>query len=408
MCRWLLMIKFKWSNLILFLLLFSFVLLVGGTMPYFLLYIFLLYFLIPLFHCLITLERLQGFIYIPEGSHFVGESIEIEYRLENRSFLSIPFLEIHSEITKNLTGKATKNIILNLNRKESYSNKESVVLNRRGYYKLGQIGIIIKDVFKLYSFKKKFVNKTSLLIYPEIIELTNFKITAGFQPGELLVQNTTFIDKNRTKNLRDYIEGEDSIKSIHWKLSAKMDIPIIKEYESRVDTNVVIFIDNYFVDFKKDVDRYLEDRQVDIALSISNYCLNQNIEVNLQTQEGENFTEIIGEGKSDLKFFLENLAKFNSNGKFPIKSLIGTRMETIQKGSTVIIITTRLDKSVGSICIQLKIRKLNPVIAIVLDNINNTGYLDLNIEKNLIQEGIPVYLLNRDKNVKETLEAYYG
>lgn len=401
------MIKFKWINLFLFVFLFSFVLLVGGAMPYFLLYMFLLYYLIPLFHCLIVLNKIQGSIHIPEGSHFVGESIEIEYKLINKSLLSIPFLEIQSEIRKSLSRNSTKNIILSLNGKESYSNKESVVLNRRGYYTLGQIGITIKDVFNLYSFKKKFINNTSLLIFPEIIELNNFKITAGFQQGELLVQNTAFLDKNRTRNLRAYIEG-DSVKSIHWKLSAKMDVPIIKEYESRVDTNVVIFIDNYFIDFKNDVDRYLEDRLVDIALGISNYCLTQNIEVKLYTQEEENPINIIGETKSDLKVFLETLARFKSNGKFPIKSLIGTKMDTLQKGSTVIIITTKLDKSIGSICIELKIRMLNPVIAIVLDNINSIGYLDLDIERNLTQEGIPVYLFNRDKNVKETLEAYYG
>lgn len=399
--------KSKWINLILFALLLSFALFVGGAMPYFLLYIFLLTFIIPLLHCLIILNRLQGSIHIPEGSHFVGEIIEIEYRLENRSFFLIPFLEVQNTITKSLSGNGTKNIILSLDRSEIYSNKESVVLNRRGYYKLGQIEINIKDVFNLYSFKKKFINKTSLLIFPEVIELSNFRITTGFQPGELLINNTAFLDINRTKNLRDYIEG-DSVKSIHWKLSAKVDAPIIKEYESRVDTNVVIFIDNHFEALEKDVDRYLEDRQVDIALSISNYCLNQNIEVNLYTQEETNITEIKGAGKSDLKLFLENLAKFSSNGRYAITSLIENKLETIQKGSSVIIVTTRLDKSLGSVCIQLKIRQLNPIIAIVLDNKNNTGYLNLDIEKNLIQEGIPVYLFDQNKNIKETLEAYYG
>ena len=53
-----------------------------------------------------------------------------------------------------------------------------------------------------------------LLIYPEIIGLTTFKISTSQQAGDLLIRDSSFQDKSRIYSLREYLEG-DSIKSIH-------------------------------------------------------------------------------------------------------------------------------------------------------------------------------------------------
>lgn len=390
-----------------FIILFSFVILVGGTMPYFLFYIFLLTFILPLIHNLITLNKLEGSVKIPSESLFTGDTITIEYRVENGSFFNIPYMEIQSDITRQLAGKDASKVLLALDKKKSFTNKESVILKRRGFYQLGELNVTIRDVFRLYSFKKKIISNMSLLVYPETINLSTFEITAGLQAGELLIYNSSFQDKSRVSSLRDYKAG-DSVKSMHWKLSAKKDNPIVKDYESRVDTNAVIFIDNSKLLYKKDVDRRLEDKAADIALSIINYCLNNSIEVSLETQNEEKYIEIQGQQNSDLKPFLEALARFSGNGALEIRSLLMLRIDTIKKGSTVIIITPNLDKSMGTNAIELKDKNLNPLLIIVTDMSNKTGYIDLTIKKRLNQEGIPVYILDHKTSVKETLEVQHG
>lgn len=390
-----------------FIMLFTFVILVGGTMPYFLFYIFLLTFILPLIHSLVTLNNLQGSVKIPSESLFTGDTINIEYQVENRSFFNIPYMEIQSDFTRQLAGKDISKVLLALDKKKSFNNKESIILKRRGYYQLGELNVTIRDVFRFYSFKKKIVSNTSLLVYPETINLSTFEITAGLQAGELLIHNSSFQDKSRVSSLRDYREG-DSVKSMHWKLSARKDNPIVKDYESRVDTNAVIFMDNNKLLFKKDVDRRLEDKAADIALSIINYCLNNSIEISLETQNEENYIEIQGQQNSDLKSFLEGLARFSGNGSLDIRSLLMLRIDTIKKGSTVIIITPNLDKSMGTNAIELKDKNLNPLLIIVTDMSNKTGYIDLTIKKRLNQEGIPVYILDHKTSVKETLEVHHG
>lgn len=399
--------RLKIGPSLIFLIILAFVLLVGGTMPYFLFYIFLLTFLLPLVHSLVTLTCLKGSVNIPSESLFSEESISIEYKIKNMSVFRTAYLEIYSDIAKQLTGLDSPKVTLVLGKKESFAHKETVLLKRRGYYQLGEIDVTIRDVFGFYSFKKKITSSTSLLVYPKTINLSTFKITASHQSGEALVQDSVFQDKSRVASLREYREG-DSVKAIHWKLSAKKAIPIVKDYDNYGDTYATIFIDNDAKLFKDDVDRRLEDKAANAALSIVNYCLNQNIEVSLETQNDRSCIKIQGQQKSDFKPFLETLARFKGNGALNFKSLLMPRIETLKRSSTVIIITPNFDKEMGAQGIQLKIKNFNPLFIVITDIENKTGYIDRMVEKMLNQEGIPIYILDHNTSIKEALEVYNG
>ncbi len=312
-------------------------------------------------------------------------------------------MEIKSHIVKQLTGKDSPKIITSLNPKKSFTFKETVILKKRGYYELGEIQITIKDIFGLYSLNKNFSTKASLLVYPETIELSTFKIIAVEQSGELMVKDPTFQDKSRIASIRDYREG-DSIKSIHWKLTAKLDQPIIKEYENRGDTRVSMFIDNYQKHFLKDVDRRLEDKIAEVALSIINYYINRNIYIELRTQYQNEIVQIQGEQKYHIKSFLDFLAKFKGNGSIDFNTFITPQLEILKKDTTAIIITPCLDKSTGTLGIFLKTKNINPLFIIITDKENNTGHVDLSVEEILRQEGIPLYLIDYNSNIKKILE----
>lgn len=392
---------------ILFMVIMGFVLLVGGTMPYFLFYVLLLTFLLPLIHNLIALKGLKGQVNIPKQSLFSGDKIDIGYQINNKSLFSIPYLEIQSNISKQLTGNDSPKLILYLEKKAIFSHKETVVLSRRGYYQVGEIEVTIKDIFGFYSFSKKITSNTSLIVYPDTITLSTFYITTSHESGELLVQDSRFQDKSRINTLREYREG-DSIKAIHWKLSARKEIPIVKDYEHRGDTNVIIFVDNYKELFRYDIDRRLEDKIANTALSIVDYCLRQDIEINLETQNKHDYITIQGQQTSELKPFLEVLARFKGDGFADFKTFLLPRIESLKKDSTVIIITPYLDKNMGARGIDLKMKNLNPLFIIIIDMENKTGFIDPLIRNRLYQEGIMVYIIDYKTSVKEALEVYHG
>lgn len=389
---------------LIFIILMAYLLLVGGTMPYFLFYTFLLTLLVPLIHALMVLYKIKGFIKLPEDSVYVGDEIHISYQIENSSRFNIPYLEIENTLFKDLTGSKPPNIITTLETKEKFYHSETISLKKRGYYQVGEIKVHIKDGFGFYGFQRKITSPASLLVYPKPIPLSSFRITRVEQLGELLVEDLAFQDRSRIHSIRDFREG-DSVKAIHWKLSARLDDLIVKEYENRGDTSVIVFLDNYKEHFIKDVDRRLEDKMVDIGLSIIGYYLNRNIPVQLLTQHEEELVQIEGQQSIHLKPFLTAFAKFKGDGLRDINPLIENSMDVIRKGTTVIIITPNLDKNMGALGILLKTRFLIPLIIAVRDQKYGSGLLDSSVEKSLRQEGIPLYIMDYKTNIKEALEG---
>lgn len=392
---------------LIFIILLGYVLLVGGTVPYFLFYTMLLIYLIPFIHCLICYLFLKGTVEIPEGNLHAGDTITIMYKINNKSILPITYLEIENDFSKKLTGKTSPKVILSIEKKGYYNGSETIILKRRGFYEVGEISVTIKDAFGFFSLKKKISTPTSLLVYPEVIDISTFKTSTAQQTGELSIKDPSFQDKSRINSLREYQEG-DSIKSIHWKQTAKKNTPIVKEYENSYDTQLVIFLDNEYRLFKNDIDTRIEDKIVDVTASIINYCLNQKIEVTLETQNYDSTIKIKGMQKSDFKPFLEVLARFRGNGKSNFSTFISSKIDIIKRSSTVVLVTPNLDKKMGSLGIKLRMKNLYPVFIVVTDYENNNGYMDVIIEKKLKSEGIPVYWLDCKTNVKEILEAHYG
>lgn len=399
--------RFRFSFIFIFIILLAFMLFVGGLAPYYLFYIFLLTLIVPLIHSLLATIKIQGTISIPKASFYVGNKVDIGYSIENKSKFSIPYIEIRSNISNVLTASVRKNTVLSLRPQSSFTRKDTIILNKRGHYQLGDISIITRDIFGFYSFQKTIAKRTSLLVYPKIRELSSLKIIASYQPGELLTHNSIFEDRTNISSLRDYQEG-DPIKTIHWKLSAKKDQPIVKSFENRVDTNVIVFLESSKQVFQDDVNRRLEDKSVDIALSIISYCLNQHIQVILETQKEDKYIRIIGQDEVDLKPFLEELTKFNGNGSLKIETLITSQIDLMNKGSSIIIISPQLDKSLGAIGLELKAKGFHPIIIRVCDVLNNTGFIDSMIEKRLLQERIPVYSIDYMDDLKKALEVGNG
>lgn len=394
----------KLTILIIFLILLVCVLLIGGTVPYYFFYVFLLTLLLPLFHILLILKGLSGSVNLPRKSLFSGEDLQINYEIINRSIFNIPYLEVQSTISKELTGITPPAQYITLNKRKSYYNSENLKLNRRGYYELGEISLGLRDVFGLYKFNKRISSSASLLVYPEIKKISSLRISTSKQSGELLDLTSNFEDKTRINSLREYSEG-DSVKAIHWKLTAKKDVPILKEFEHRGDSAVYIFLDSNLENYQNDLDRRMEDKACDTALSIIDYCLEYNIRVELNTYHDEDIVLIRGQQRSELKPFLEELARFKGKSKYGVKSLLSLQGEKLQKGSSVFIISPQLDKNLGGLLIDLKGRNINPQIICITDKEYENIYVDKSISRSISKEGIPLYIIDYSSSIKEALEV---
>lgn len=400
------MIKKRLPMILLLFIFLIFAILVGGPLPYFLLYVLILSNVIPLLHSFLSLSFIKGYVYVPQGSLYSGDNLTIEYTIQNSGFFPISHIEIQNHLLENLANDKFPATFISLNKKQSYTEKKTVVLGRRGYYETGDIYIIISDIFGLFSIKKTISSQISLLVYPKVIKLPAFSMSISQQLGELLIPNSNFYDQSTIKNLREYRYG-DPIRAIHWKLSAKIDSIIVKEYENRGDAKIELFVDNERSLFKNDVNRRLEDKIVDIAAALIGFCLEYNIQVQLKTQNNNKLVAVEGQQKSEFRPFLKSLAEFKGNGEFNFETFYSIQLTFLDKGATIAIITTNLNKSTGAKILELKTKNLNPLLVVVTDKENNTGFIDNCIEDSLRSEGIPVYILDYNEDL-ENLVINYG
>lgn len=396
--------KRRIAYILIFIFLGLYALLVGGTMPYFLLYTYSLFFLIPLVHLRLILRGLDVNIKIPKGSLYVGDEIDLVYQLDNRTIFHIPHLEIHSHISKELSRKASSRLVENLAPYENYSYQENLDLNRRGYFQLGSLEIKISDAFGLFTLRRSYSSQASLVVYPKPIEISSFALSSVEQMGDLPIEDLTFQDTSRISSLREFRPG-DSIKSVHWKLSAKLDEIIVKEYEKRGDAEVALFIDNYKDYFIGDETRDLEDRLVDLGLALVNYYIGENIAINLYSQTGGKLVQLETSQSLDLKNFLEFFAYFRADGHAKLEDLILANLENLTRDMTLIIITPILDRDRASLGIYLKSQGLQPIFIVSRDEEARIDPSQAQVHTSFKEEAIPLYLLDSNRSIKEVLEG---
>ncbi len=375
-------------------------------MAYFIFYIVLLALLIPLIHNLISYRNIKGEIKLPESSVYTDDDIEVHFKITNKGFLAIPFVEIENLISKELTRKDSQKTIISLEKKESYNKNEKIRLNRRGYYRLAAIRVRLKDVLGIYTFKKTISSEASLLVYPKPININHFSALSSHSSGEAYSRDSRSLNKNSIKNFREYRLG-DNVGSIHWKLTAKLDTPIIKEYEHSGQTKALIVLDNYYKNYREDVDRRLEDKSVDIALSIAAYSLRESIPVSLNMQSGEKALSLEAEDSSDLKKFLEAFARLEADGSKSFSSLLDNKADTLDKNTSLILITPHLDKDLGARILDLRMGGMSIILILVTDYRNKSKPIDTDIENRLIDESVVIYIIDYDTSVKDLLEAYH-
>ena len=385
-----------------------FALIVGGRVPYFLLYTSLLILLIPLIHCVLGAIFLKGNVRLPEKEMMAGDEVKIRYSFENPLSLTFPILEIENNIAYRLTGKREKREIFHMEKKDYYEGTTIVSCKRRGHYQSGEVKLYIRDIFNIYSLSKTIFTPLSFKVYPQITPLKSFKIQASQHMGELLVMDPLFQDFSSLSDLRVYQEG-DPIKKIHWKASAKSDELIVKNYEERGDNEVVIVLDSHKLSYKGDDEGFIEDKLVETAAAIIDYCLKQNMKVTLYHERNDEVIETKGNNRGFLKRFMDEIVGFHPIGNSLLQYNIEKLTSFIKQGSTLFILTPQLNRQLGVKGIHMKMRNISPVYIVLGNKKENSIQWNQNKEVARVLEGesIPIYMIDIDQDIRDVLEGKY-
>ena len=343
----------KVKKFFVFLLLLSFILALtyGGVLFYYIFYATLFTLIangiyIYLINAYIEIEIIFEADYL-----YAGDTADCTTILKCDLYLPVPYIEIKSEIFKVAFTEYTAQLI-SLTAEESQWIKNRIIFHKRGIYNLGKVDLKIRDVFNVLEIRKSFYTKDSVKVYPRIYEIVN--LTPGGK--DVFRESIDFKGNNEDqftiKDVREYRQG-DSLKKIHWKLSARYGELYVKNSESISGEQTVIFVDLNKKNNDYDAYGVYEEKVVDIAISIINTLWKKDIQtkVYINSKQPREFNIL---GKEDFNDLLEYFIKQESDSELDFSEYIQNNYYKIHRVNKLVAIAAKIDEKLTFNIISIK------------------------------------------------------
>lgn len=329
-------------------------LIVGGQFLYFMLFLALLVLGYSYLSVRSVGKNLVGLFWLSKFKVVRDDTVNIDVKLYDSSLFPISYIEVDYNISKKLTRNKISEDILNIKPFESIKLYKEVICNRRGVYNLGNIKVKIVDVFGLVNKTVSINDSVTLTVYPKIYELSSFKITEKESYGNIKSNTGYEEDYSSIKDIRKYKFG-DSPKRINWKVSAKRGKLYIRNYEIYNNLKVKIYLDFDKDKYMYDKDGDIEEKIVECAISIINYLLKRNIQVELITYTDSRIN-MYGKNTNSLADFLELVTTIRPVNNTCLKDVIDIEKNFLLLSDTIIMITPIVDEQIVSSVVSLKKR----------------------------------------------------
>ena len=216
-----------------------------------------------------------------EGSCVRGNSVELPIILKNRSRL--PILRARPQVyVKNPYGSIDHEVlaVAMVDALGDDCMNTKVRLGHTGVYTAGLQGVVLYDPLMLFQAYASVEGQATLVSTPkdfavDVVEFSDMAVHESSAPVR-----TVLSDNVDYAGTRDYEYG-DPMKSVHWKLSARMSHLQTRLFEASVNTKLSVIMDFHSPDYEDEELLECCDAIVEMALAVMRLALRRNIETTL-------------------------------------------------------------------------------------------------------------------------------
>ena len=175
------------------------------------------------------------------------------------------------------------------------------------------------DFLKIFKLRKYIKDNPILIVCPDVVPFSNelFSISPSQEAG--VSRKVSFEDYSSITDVRKY-EYSDSMKRIHWKLSAKKSELLVKKYDHTNTMVSAIIVDNRTTAIEAKNSDALEDKLIETAVSISKFNLDDNYPVMLDFMDDDTPARVYEAGSAgfDKLFFAAASVRIDSEHVEPL------------------------------------------------------------------------------------------
>jgi uncharacterized protein (DUF58 family) len=328
----------------------------GGRLPYFIFYLSTGLLLVAFFWARHALRRTECVVSVESDRCEVGQSLWVKVRLDNDTFLPLPWVEVDDATPQHLVATDMPRQATAVPLWGSRLVTFRLTARRRGHYTVGPIRVTLGDAFGLFQGQREFRSRATVTVYPRVFQLEGLPVPLSQPFGPVRTREKAFEDPSNQAEIREYRPG-DNPRHIHWKTTARMGELMLKEYELNATTQVVLFPDLFRgvqINRAAEGGPSTEETTVEIAASLANLGLMRKIEMGLICHGQERYTVAKGRGQRTFHEMLEVLARVEAEGFLPIEQVLELEAAALSGRSTVVVITPSLTPRLAEVLIRLR------------------------------------------------------
>lgn len=369
---------------------FLFAIFTGGEVLYYIFFVLTSILLLSILYSLIGRESIKLKIDIKDTEIHVGEKIRYKIKIKNKGIFPLVFIAIDDK------NESFFPITTNLNPFQKKTIKRSIECRRRGIYEIGAVKVKLRDPFGIFEVRKTFKTNHKIIVYPNVYDIS-VKLPAIAQTGGVEVKNRQYEDYTNLSNLREYIHG-DSLKRVHWRISAKLQKLYVKEYESTASNEVFIIWDLYKQHYKDDYNGMIDERSAECVLSLTKYCLANGVPVSI-VDYGSGKLLLRSKSIKDFSMLKLSTLRLFPTYDYNFNERLLDSIRRVPRDSTLAIITPHVDES--TVVTLLNINLYQNIIIFY----TNKASLDEELKRKLISLGIK-FISWRDKyeNIRKKVQ----
>lgn len=320
---------------------FTFVYYYGGKVPNMFFYTVLVLPIVSFTYMLIGYFMLKYEQSLDNDLIFKGDKVTFTVNITNRSFFILPYISI--SFLNDKGGVIQKHKINNISLQPFSKREVSIdyIYKYRGDFKLGVSTIEVQDFLGIFKFTLK--NKTPLYItvYPQIIDIDEFYLSSGYLSDNVSSIGGGQEDISTIEEINKYNYG-DSLRKIHWKLTAKTNELMIREYEKVGSRSAILILDLQSNNFEVEKNAAIEDKLLETTIAILRYCIYNDAEVKL-IYDSKGINAINYSNSLDFQKAYEVLAKIEFNQKTSFKDIIESEVNCNIGKADIIIATFNIN-----------------------------------------------------------------